>query len=297
MTIYDATKPQGTLPIRDLDETIRDFKIAVQERLEREHGGINDADSGRHRVISMPAVGTPGGIAGRAQMYCKNVNGVIEMFYLDSNGTEVQMTSGGKLNLSATTVMPQVQTDNVTIQKGTNGLEVLKVFTNNIDDSIFDNVTVGKTNPDGKVRIKGLPNDFITPYNIGVPLPGEQASGITIPSMAWGQYVGQTEQRTIQVFQQGVNIRLLVIIGNNRMAVAIRVNELTGGDGGEGWGSVIGWKGFHFYHNSNALIVANNGVEGLQFNSVNAFTLNGDSIFNKSPDLLYWWVALGDWAL
>jgi hypothetical protein len=77
---------------------IRRFKTAVQERGEVDHSWAGDADDGKHKKVTLLVAGSdPTLDAGDGGMYAKVVNGVLELFYIDDQGTVQQITSVGKL--------------------------------------------------------------------------------------------------------------------------------------------------------------------------------------------------------
>ena len=52
-------------------------------------------------IVLADQVSAPATVAGNSKVYAKDVSGTSELFFLDGSGNEVQMTSGGSLNLPA----------------------------------------------------------------------------------------------------------------------------------------------------------------------------------------------------
>ena len=50
-------------------------------------------------LVSLSNTSTPGAIVGIGQIYTRSVGGGIELFYLDADGNEVQLTSNGEINV------------------------------------------------------------------------------------------------------------------------------------------------------------------------------------------------------
>lgn len=86
-------------------EAIRVFKTGIRERLASDHyfdiNGV-DADHGEHTVITFHEPTTnPGYIANKGFIYTKDVDDVVELFFLDEVGNEVEITRKGQLNSSS----------------------------------------------------------------------------------------------------------------------------------------------------------------------------------------------------
>jgi len=102
----------STQPVSAIDDAIRNDKKAWQERLNTDHmfeltgTQISDTDAGKHRKVTFYGVlgAKPTLEAGEGALYLKTVDGVSELFFEDSDGTEIQVTIGGKFNLTASTV-------------------------------------------------------------------------------------------------------------------------------------------------------------------------------------------------
>jgi hypothetical protein len=107
---YDTSTPDGaTAPVSVLDDKIREVKQAVQERENVDHywpltgTQVSDAGAGKHRQVTFYGVlgAKPTLSAGEGAVYIKTVSGRSELFFEDSDGTEKQLTTNGKLNILA----------------------------------------------------------------------------------------------------------------------------------------------------------------------------------------------------
>ena len=130
----DNATPLGSQAPPVLDDHIRLIKAALQERLNADHywpltgTAVSDTDAGKHRKITLQAVlGTkPTLLTGEAALYSKTVSGASEAFIEDSAGNEVQLTSGGALNV----LIAQIQ----------------GILTNDTYFTAIDNAGTGTTN-------------------------------------------------------------------------------------------------------------------------------------------------------
>lgn len=99
---HDETKPAGTRARSLGDDDIREKDRAIRERLAVEH--VSPADEsgedgvGLHKQVRMRAISTPTAYDDLGQVYPKTVSGKIELFYMDSSGDEIQLTTGGVIN-------------------------------------------------------------------------------------------------------------------------------------------------------------------------------------------------------
>lgn len=79
-------------------DRIRDTKLAVRERLAKDHyfdiAGI-DADHGEHSKVTLRVGAAPTAVANKGILYAKDVSAKAELFYIDEDGDEVQLTTGG----------------------------------------------------------------------------------------------------------------------------------------------------------------------------------------------------------
>lgn len=106
---YDTDTPVGTDAPSVLDNRIREVKDAVQERLNVDHyfeltgSQVSDANTGEHRQITFhsPISDTPTVDSSKGKLRIKDVDGVAELFWTDENESDLQLTSGGTLNISS----------------------------------------------------------------------------------------------------------------------------------------------------------------------------------------------------
>jgi hypothetical protein len=97
---YEAT-PAGAAALSGGDDRIRDQKTDIRERMEKDHYMAlagTDADHGEHKKVTLhEPISTPGNVANKGFVYGKDVGAKIELFYLDEDGNEIQLTTAGKL--------------------------------------------------------------------------------------------------------------------------------------------------------------------------------------------------------
>jgi len=100
---WDETKPSGTRDRSLGDDDIREFKRSIRERLSIDHNAVEDesgdANIGTHKKITLAEtqVSDPTAYDDCGYLYIKEVSGIKELFWEDSDGNVVQLTSGGKL--------------------------------------------------------------------------------------------------------------------------------------------------------------------------------------------------------
>jgi hypothetical protein len=126
--VLDGSVPVGaTNPVSILDDTIQNDKKAWQERLNIDHmmaltgTQISDTDAGKHRKVTFYGVLSlkPTLEATECALYIKTVSGKSELFFENEDGTELQLTTGGKFNSSGTTI-PDNTIDDGMIQLANN---------------------------------------------------------------------------------------------------------------------------------------------------------------------------------
>jgi hypothetical protein len=112
--------PAGGDDPRDGDNEICRAKAALVERLDVDHyfeesatDTYDDAGTGKHRKVTFYGVLSvkPTLEAGECALYSKAVDGISELFFEDSDGTEKQLTSGGTLNVDAADIVENSITD------------------------------------------------------------------------------------------------------------------------------------------------------------------------------------------
>jgi len=108
-TAWDETTPSNATNLRDGDDHQRDLRIGTRIRLAKEHVTPAAASvGGEHTFITLQTQGAKPALAGAQTggLYLKDVGaGVIELFYEDEAGNEIQVTSGsGTINNSGNAV-------------------------------------------------------------------------------------------------------------------------------------------------------------------------------------------------
>lgn len=107
MTVFTTTwnDAYNTLPpdneqVAQGASRIRNFKVAVRERLAVNHKAAGDEFDGEHTQITFfGPVATPTAVANKGFLYTKDVGGKAELHYLDEDDHEVQITNAGAINL------------------------------------------------------------------------------------------------------------------------------------------------------------------------------------------------------
>ncbi len=100
---YDTVSPAGGDNPTEGDDRIRETKAAIQERENVDHywpltgTEVSDVDTGEHRKVTLRVGSAPSAVANKGFVYAKDVAGKAELFYIDEDGNEVQITSGGKI--------------------------------------------------------------------------------------------------------------------------------------------------------------------------------------------------------
>ena len=102
---WDETVPAGSRDANLGDDDIREFKRAIRERLAG--GGMNfpstdDANAGLfNNVKFIEQSSNPTAEANRGFLFTKDVSSVTELYWMDSGGNVIQLTSGGKVLLTS----------------------------------------------------------------------------------------------------------------------------------------------------------------------------------------------------
>ena len=112
---WDETKPAGTRALNLGDDDIREFKRAVRERLAG--GGMyfpstDDANAGLYNNVKfIEQSANPTVEANRGFLFTKDVSGVTELYWMDSSGNVMQLTSGGAFLITNLSVSGQARGD------------------------------------------------------------------------------------------------------------------------------------------------------------------------------------------
>ncbi|HBH13819.1 MAG TPA: hypothetical protein DDX29_12035 [Clostridiales bacterium] len=100
--------PTDSNYVYEVDNYIRQLKLAVRERMEKDHyfdEAGTDADHGEHSKITFHAQSAkPTAVANKGFLYTKDVSEKVELFFEDEDANEVQITNEGNLNMSAGTL-------------------------------------------------------------------------------------------------------------------------------------------------------------------------------------------------
>ncbi len=97
---WDETQPVNHTKIADIPDWIRKAKIDVAERLKNWIYGFisGETQEGLKKAPLVAQLSAPIAEVGKGFLYTKDVGGVIELFYIDSSGNEVQLTTNGEIN-------------------------------------------------------------------------------------------------------------------------------------------------------------------------------------------------------
>ncbi len=100
--IWDITKPAGSRDLSLGDDDIREFKRAIDERLNEDHVKPNDETGittvGYHRKCTLiKQSGNATSVTDTFILYCKSDGDSDELFGIDEVGNVVQITNSGKL--------------------------------------------------------------------------------------------------------------------------------------------------------------------------------------------------------
>lgn len=108
---YDTATPLGSDAPSVIDDRITEAKAAVQERENVDHywpltgTQVSDASTGEHRKVTLRVGSAPTQVADKGIIYAKDVSGKAELFYIDEDGDEVQITTGGIVKLTSTALL------------------------------------------------------------------------------------------------------------------------------------------------------------------------------------------------
>lgn len=98
---WDKAKPAGSTPLKTADDQIRANNDAIEAALDQDHDfTTGSTQTGKHQQVTFKApLGTkPSLAADEGAVYTKTVSTKSELHFEDEDGTEVQLTSGGKIN-------------------------------------------------------------------------------------------------------------------------------------------------------------------------------------------------------
>ena len=105
--VWDTTIPLDTELAGDGDDEIRDLKVELKEHLEQDHqmGGVRNPLQGNcegyHKKLTLYPLSTnPTVVVGAGIVYTKIIDNVIELFFMDDDGTINQLTENGVIKLN-----------------------------------------------------------------------------------------------------------------------------------------------------------------------------------------------------
>lgn len=92
---YEAT-PAATDQVSQGDDQLRALKEGVRERMVVDHSWVGDPNDGQHLKVTLkPQLSNLPLDSTNGQLFSKNVGGIVELFYEDTAGNIVQITSAG----------------------------------------------------------------------------------------------------------------------------------------------------------------------------------------------------------
>lgn len=104
LEVWDETKPAGSRALNLGDDDIREFKRALRERFAA--GGMrfpstDDSNAGLFENVKfIEQSANPTQEANRGFLFTKDVSTITELFWMDSSGNVLQLTSAGKILIS-----------------------------------------------------------------------------------------------------------------------------------------------------------------------------------------------------
>jgi len=99
---FDTSKPADTDRISNYPANERTLRAFLETMWGVNHVNTPGATQGMHTLLQALNAETPSPIAGGI-FYAKEVSGVSEAFFMDSDGNEIQLTAGGGLEINIQT--------------------------------------------------------------------------------------------------------------------------------------------------------------------------------------------------
>lgn len=186
-------KPEGSQSANLTDDFLRQWRLDNEERLKEMFYGFNadsniapENEAGIKKLKLFPQSASPTTDSGYGFIFAKTVAGVIEVFYKDGNGNEIQLTSAG--NLKATNNLIVDGTSTLTGNVTASGkLDVI----GNIDPTSYETTNGGFIDEDSMATdsaVKVASQQSIKAYvdNAKVPFARAYSSGTqSINTGAW----------------------------------------------------------------------------------------------------------------
>ncbi len=119
---WDETKPGGGRDISLGDNDIKEFKTQVREVLAADHEISSSGQGalwGHHNIVTLLVQTSITALANAGKLYAKDVSAKAELHYKDEDGNEIQITTGGAINLSSGKFASQAQGDVFYASSGT----------------------------------------------------------------------------------------------------------------------------------------------------------------------------------
>jgi len=160
---YDVNTPAGTDDPKEGDDRIREVKAALQERIAKDHyfpktgSEVSDEDAGEHKKVTLRTGDAPTKADDKGHIYAKDVSDKAELFYIDEDGNEVQITTGGLVKSLAPKIHSAVGSTNIS--------------TTSVSLVDMANASITATFPAGKVLIN---------FNCTLRIAGDDLSIIAI---------------------------------------------------------------------------------------------------------------------
>ena len=92
---WEKGEPAANRKIRLSDDKIRQNWSHIEDTLSEEH---EFPTSGAHSIITLTEKATPTGVAGKVSFYCREINDKLELFMVDEDDNDVQITDLGVIH-------------------------------------------------------------------------------------------------------------------------------------------------------------------------------------------------------
>jgi len=190
---YDTATPLGSDAPSVIDDRIREVKAAVQERMNVEHywaltgTEVSDAAAGQHRYLEFYGpISTPTYAANKGFVYSKDVSSVVELHWLDESNNELQLTSGGTINITSADLVGTLASNTYFTcvdNAGTGTANLIKADAN--DDAVLPDgaelATSGAPTTDQAIANKKYVDDNVGSANY-TPTSYANEESVTLPN-------------------------------------------------------------------------------------------------------------------